>query len=285
MDTMTRIGSWGLRLVSLVLCAACLLSMAGGVAATTDGAETTQVTEVLRYATIVRRSASYSDRSVGRVEDGTCVTVLGQQGSFYRVDLYDMTGYIAASQIIHKDGEYYVNCQPESSETAVITYTDHAQALALRHSLMELAQKQLGKPYIYGSTGTRGFDCSGLMYYLHGQYGITLERGASGQLGQGIVVAREGMQVGDLVFFKEPGETYPCSHVGIYVGNNQIIHAGSGGISYATLEGFYFGEYFLCARRIINTDTAQLQTPPASVNLSRSLLTGSGVSGRTVNYE
>ena len=88
------------------------------------------------------------------------------------------------------------------------------------------------------------------------------------------------MQVGDLVFFREPWETYPVSHVGIYVGNNQVIHAStSNGIEYATLEGPYFGDNFLCARRIINTDTARLEELPA-VNTQRSIMTQQGSSRR-----
>lgn len=280
---MTRTQHLGLRLISLAMCLVCLLMGVCSVSAvSTDAVPAAADNGNTTSTTAVHWSASYSSRVIGRMEDGTCVTVLGQRGSFYKVDLYDMTGYIAVSQIVHKDDKYYVNCQEGSSETLTMEYVPHAEALELRHSLMALAQKQLGKPYIYGSTGTRGFDCSGLMYYLYGQHGIHLERGASSQLSNGIVVSREGLQVGDLIFFREPYETYPCSHVGIYVGNNQIIHAGGTGISYATLEGTYFGEYYLCARRIVNTDAAELQQI-ASVNVSRSLLTGSGVSGRTAD--
>lgn len=280
---MTRTHNLGLRLISLAVCLVCLLvSVCSVSAVSTDAVPTTASSGNTTYTTAVHWSASYSSRVIGRLEDGTCVEVLGQKGSFYKVDLYDMTGYVAVSQIVHKDDKYYVNCQEASSETEVMEYVPYAQALELRHSLMALAQKQLGKPYIYGSTGTRGFDCSGLMYYLYKQHGITLERGASGQLSCGIAVARDGLQVGDLIFFREPYESYPCSHVGIYVGNNQIIHAGRTGIAYATLEGSYFGEYYLCARRIINTGNAQLQQI-TSVNVTRSLLTGSGVSGRTVD--
>jgi len=52
--------------------------------------------------------------------------------------------------------------------------------------------------------------------------------------------------------------------VGIYAGNNQMIHAGSNGICYSNLDADYYSNYYLCARRIINADTAEIHMPTAS---------------------
>ena len=61
------------------------------------------------------------------------------------------------------------------------------------------------------------------------------------------------MQVGDLILFRDPWETYPTSHVGIYAGNNQFIHAStSRGVIYDDLDAPYYAVRFLCARRIVN---------------------------------
>lgn len=206
------------------------------------------------YATVVHNRAYFGAVSIGQMEDGTEITVLGQTEAFYKVDCYDMTGYIAKTQVKHtQDGEYYVNCDPASAESVPLTYTDHAEALSLRYSLLEMAKEQLGSRYVYGSARPGAFDCSGLMYYLYGKHDIQLHRNASAQMQDGIIVAKEGLQVGDLIFFREYGETTLCSHVGIYAGNNQIIHAGSPGVVYADLDGDYFADYYLCARRIVNT--------------------------------
>lgn len=262
---MTKPKKLGMQILCLALSIVCLLCSVQGVAATEDTRQQTLTTKV--------RNGSYYDATViGQMEDGTQVNVLDRQGEFYKVDCYDMTGYIAMTQIIHTDDDkYYVNCKEDSSETGTFSYTDYADALTMRHSLLELAQAQLGKPYIYGSTGTRGFDCSGLMYYLYSNHGVSLHRRASEQLQDGIIVAKEGLQVGDLIFFRETYETYPASHVGIYAGNNQIIHAGSNGIEYADLDYSYFYKYYLCARRIVNTNSAQLQEPVTAISANSAM--------------
>lgn len=256
---MTKSRKLGTRLISLVLCLVCVLCFVRPAKA--SDAEQKQET----LTTVVRNGAYYRASVIGQMENGTAVTVLDETREFYLIDCYDMKGYIARSQIkLEEDGRYYVNCMPGSSETRIFTYEDYADALVLRHSLFALAQEQLGKPYIYGSTGMTGFDCSGLMYFLYGRHGVQLHRRASEQLQDGIVVSKEGMQVGDLVFFHESWDSCPASHVGIYIGNNQIIHASSSkGIEVADLDKHYFAANFLCVRRIVQTQAAQLeQTEP-----------------------
>lgn len=231
---------------------------------------------------ILRFKPSAKGKNVGMLADGTAVNVVGNAGDYYEIDCYGMTAHILKSQVTLQDGVYRVTCDPQSGDTVMKDYTSHAEALELRHSLLALAKEQLGKPYIYGSTGTRGFDCSGLMYYLYGKHGITLNRTASQQLADGVAVAREGMQVGDLVFFREPGESYPASHVGIYAGNNTVIHAGNRGVEWVKLEGEYFNDCFLGARRVICTGTASMEQAPVA-RMGRSAMPAGGVSGRTVN--
>lgn len=253
---MTRSRHLGLRFLAAVLSIVCVLCAASPLAALAAEDQKQQ-----SLTTLVRWSAYTSASVIGQMEDGTEVTVLGESRDFYKVDCYDMTGYVAKSQIVHKeDGKYYVNCVEGSSETGVVGYTDHAQALSMRHGLFELAKKQLGSRYVYGASRPGAFDCSGLTSYLYAQYGIAIHRTASGQLQDGIIVAKEGLQVGDLIFFRERGEYTLSSHVGIYVGNNQIIHAGNKGVAFADLDFDYFAEYYQCARRIVNTNSASVET-------------------------
>lgn len=248
---MLKTRNMGLRLLGLVLALVCFVTAVRPTAATATSEEKQQ-----SLTTNVHYRGYYTSPVIGQMEDGTQITVLGETSEFYKVDCYDMNGYIAKSQVIHTDGKYYINCKSDSAETDTVEYTDHAQALQLRHSLLTLAQKQLGSRYVYGSARPGAFDCSGLMYYLYGQYGIELNRTASTQMKNGIVVAKEGLQVGDLIFFREPGEYSVASHVGIYAGNNQIIHSGNRGVVYADLDFDYFAKYYLCARRIVNTNAA-----------------------------
>lgn len=272
---MTRSLTWGMRLLCAVLCLVCLFSLARP-----TSAKQTVLAENQTYTAIVRLKASNSSQSIGQLEDGTKITVLGKSGDYYKIDCYDMVGYIAKSQVLHtEEDEYYVNCKTGVSQTRVLTYTDPADALEQRHSLFALAKKQLGSRYVWGGTRPGGFDCSGLTSYLYKKHGISLHRTAAQQLQDGIIVPKEALQVGDLIFFYEPGRTRPASHVGIYVGNNRIIHSGSKGVCYADLDVDYFEKYYLCARRIINTAAVSV-TPPQARTITDTL-TVQSVSGRT----
>ena len=272
---MNRSLNLGMRMICMVLCLVCLLSVVRSVQAE-------EQTVAQTMTTVVHLRASAASAPIGQMENGTAVTVLKEQRDFYKVDCYDMVGYIAKSQIVHRDDKYYVNCDPESAETLWLTYTDHAEALTLRHSLMALADEQIGSRYVTGGTRPGSFDCSGLMYYIFGQHGIDLHRTASQQMRDGIVVSREGMQVGDLIFFHETGKTYPASHVGIYVGNNQMIHSASKGVILTDLDEEYYAKYYLCARRIVNVDAAQLEQS-MTATVADGILSPNSISGRTAN--
>ena len=81
-----------------------------------------------------------------------------------------------------------------------------------------------------------------------------------------------------LIFFSEPGRHRPASHVGIYIGDDKMIHSGSKGTEIADLTLDYYVNYYLCARRIINTGAAQMDAvSPASGSLN-----ANSISGRTV---
>jgi cell wall-associated NlpC family hydrolase len=86
------------------------------------------------------------------------------------------------------------------------------------------ALAQVGKPYAWGAAGPGAFDCSGLMQYSWAAAGKALPHSSSGQSRMGTPVSRDALQPGDLVFFYSP-----VSHVGMYVGNGNIVHASTEG--------------------------------------------------------
>ncbi|GGE82556.1 NlpC/P60 family protein [Priestia taiwanensis] len=100
------------------------------------------------------------------------------------------------------------------------------------------AMAQLGKPYIWGSAGPRGFDCSGFISYVYG-VGRTNVVGYWGQ-----VQKISSPQPGDLVFFQNTYKKGP-SHIGVYIGNNQMVHAGDKGIAVSNLSSSYNKKHFL----------------------------------------
>ena len=116
--------------------------------------------------------------------------------------------------------------------------------------LISSSFQYVGVPYWFGGTTPRGFDCSGFTRYVFSQVGINLPRMADGQFSVGRPVSTEKLRPGDLVFFEtyDPGP----SHVGIFIGNSQFISATSSrGVVVADLFGYYWGERYIGARRVM----------------------------------
>ncbi len=89
--------------------------------------------------------------------------------------------------------------------------------------IVEAARKEIGDPYVWGTEGPNSFDCSGLVQYVFGTFGIRTPRVTGDQVKFGTAVQRKDIQLGDLVFTNWSGK--PHSHVGIYAGNNVLINA------------------------------------------------------------
>jgi len=117
-------------------------------------------------------------------------------------------------------------------------------------AIVSFAKQFLGTRYVWGGNSPAGFDCSGFTSYIFGQYGINLPHAADQQFNTGIPVKQPGL--GDLVFFStyEPGP----SHVGIYIGNDQFIHASSaaGEVCITPLSTPYYRARYLGTRSVIN---------------------------------
>jgi cell wall-associated NlpC family hydrolase len=104
--------------------------------------------------------------------------------------------------------------------------------------IVDTAMAQLGKPYVWGAAGPYSFDCSGLAVYAYGSAGIYLPHSAAMQSTLGVPVSEAGLAPGDLVFFYSP-----VSHVGIYIGNGQIVHAPTEGDVVKVSDIAYMGLY------------------------------------------
>jgi cell wall-associated NlpC family hydrolase len=106
----------------------------------------------------------------------------------------------------------------------------------LGDKVVKYAERFLGVRYVYGGSSPRsGFDCSGLVRYVYGHFGVRLAHSSYAQFGSGFRVLRGGLKPGDLVFFHGLG------HVGIYVGHNKFIHAPHTGsrVRIESLAGWY----------------------------------------------
>jgi peptidoglycan DL-endopeptidase CwlO len=108
-----------------------------------------------------------------------------------------------------------------------------------------IAMQYLGVPYVWGGASPRGFDCSGLVMYVFAQIGVSLPHSSYAQFNMGSAVSLDQLQPGDLVFFTG------ASHVGIYIGGGQFIHAPHTGdvVKISSLSGYY-ASAFIGGRRV-----------------------------------
>ena len=115
--------------------------------------------------------------------------------------------------------------------------------------LVEEAKKHLGKKYVWGATGPNTFDCSGLTQYCHKKLGINIPRTSLAQSKSGKLVSKSDLQVGDLIFWKTTSA--PVGHVGMYIGNNQFIHAPNSKsvVKIDSLNNSYYASKYVNARR------------------------------------
>ncbi len=124
-----------------------------------------------------------------------------------------------------------------------------ARTSKIARQLTRSALRFLGTPYVFGGTSTSGFDCSGYVQHVFAMLGISLPRTADAQYDAGHRIIGH-MRTGDLVFFHtyEPG----VSHVGIYIGNGQFVHASSShGVMVSHLSDSYWAARYVGAKRLI----------------------------------
>jgi len=118
---------------------------------------------------------------------------------------------------------------------------------------VKVATAFLGAPYRWGGVSLRGLDCSAFVKKIYELFDVTLPRTAREQAHVGTTVAREDMIEGDLVFFNTKRS---FGHVGIYIGNNEFVHASSGNriVKIDNLNESYFNKRFVKAVRLKGSD-------------------------------
>ncbi len=123
-------------------------------------------------------------------------------------------------------------------------------SLSAGQQVVEYAKQFLGKPYVYGGNGPNSFDCSGFTKFVYSKFGVSLNRVAADQINNGTYVDKASLLPGDLILFANTSNG-SIGHVGIYVGNDQFIHASTNSytVRIDNLSGYYSGVYH-SSRRI-----------------------------------
>lgn len=179
----------------------------------------------------IRAGAGTDHDKVGSLKAGKVVEILGEADGWYQIS----SGYISA--------EY-------------VTIVDAAEAAksGKGQEIADYALTLVGSRYVYGGSGPSGFDCSGLTKYVYAQFGYTINRTASSQLDNGTAVSMSELQPGDLVMFKKSGTgSMRASHVGIYIGGGQFVHASTAkvGVIVSDMDYAYYTTGFVGGRRLV----------------------------------
>lgn len=204
-------------------------------------------------------TASYGEKCyIIGLNQGWYKVLYNSQTCYIRSDFLSLTEIPYENQASTNTPQYFRHGQaigtvPGStagnvgSVSAVSTsYTGSATGSAI----LAKAASYLGTPYVYGGASPSGFDCSGLVYYVFGTFGISVGRTPAEQYNAGSPVDKGSLQPGDIVLFAGTGGS-GITHAGIYAGNGQFIHSPNSrsNVSYSDLTSGYWSEHFYCGIR------------------------------------
>ena len=186
--------------------------------------------KVLRGPMNVRTGPGTDYERVGRLSTGRTVRVIDSLDGWYQIE----AGYVSGDYVREMDAAEAL--KPDKGQ-----------------EIVDYALQFLGYRYVYGgSSPETGFDCSGFTSYVYKQFDYGLYRSASDQLQNGVSVSRDELLPGDLVLFRK-NTSNPASHVGLYIGDGQFIHAATTtvGVIISSLSENYWSTGFVGGRRIV----------------------------------
>ncbi|MBT8131214.1 MAG: C40 family peptidase [Gammaproteobacteria bacterium] len=140
----------------------------------------------------------------------------------------------------------------ESSPSASTVY-EHGNASSRGHAVAAAtATQQIGRPYKWGGSTPKGFDCSGLVQYSYNNAGMSVPRTSRAQYSASQHISLRQARTGDLLFFRFSGR---ISHVGIYLGDGRFVHSPSSGkhVEVASLQQPTYRKAFVTAGRLGTT--------------------------------
>jgi len=233
----------------------------------------------------VRKKASTSSEVVMILALNTKLTVIGEEGDWYKVNTSEGEAYVSKSllsdnetkttsrssvvrgateNIATKELTQIATNKTQSSSNKTTTTVTNTTSSKKGEEIVAYAKKFLNVPYVYGGASPKGFDCSGFTMYVYKNFGISMKHGAQAQAKLGTAVnanknsassLKQNLKPGDLVFFLDYETMDEIGHCGIYIGDGKFIHASSGSGYCVKINSLLPGEYYntrYCgARRVI----------------------------------
>lgn len=200
-------------------------------AAPTDELAEVMYIKVLQGPLNIRTGPSTDYDRVGSLYTGRTAEVVEKLDGWYHIS----DGYVSADYVTEIDAAAYEASYSKGQEIA------------------DYALQFKGYRYVHGGSSPSGFDCSGFTSYVYKQFGYSLNRTCSGQLDNGTPVSMSELQPGDIVIFKKGNANTRATHVGLYIGNQQFIHASTAkvGVIISKLSDAYYTTGFVGGRRIV----------------------------------
>ena len=256
--------------------------------ATTVDNQPTTYTEKTMYinesSVNLRKEPSTSSKIIMVVGLNQKLTVIGEEGDWYKVKTSEGNAYVSKKLLSSKqtttsrggsitehtsttttnnvDKTTSVASNATSTPLTTTTVeqsnaksssTQTSSSITKGQEVVEYAKQFLGVPYVYGGASKSGFDCSGFTMYVYKKFGISMRHGAQAQAKLGTAVKadkksatslKQNLQPGDLVFFLDYETMDEIGHCGIYIGDGKFIHASSGSGYCVKINSLLPGEYY-----------------------------------------
>lgn len=195
---------------------------------TTTESATTYI-QVTQGPLNIRSGPSTDYDKVSSLYAGSVVEFTTLTDGWYQI----ASGYVSADYVVEVDA------------SAIAASSTQGQEIA------NYAVQFVGCKYVYGGTSPSGFDCSGFVQYVFKNFGISINRTSSSQYSNGTAVSFSQLQAGDVLFFSK-SSSGSISHVGLYIGNGQFVHASDYGVGViiSNLSDAYYTTGFVGARRM-----------------------------------
>jgi cell wall-associated NlpC family hydrolase len=203
-----------------------------------------------------RSAPSTSSTLLGSCDAGTIVKIIGINNGWYKLKYDGNTGYMRSDFVtIIADEAFTAPAVAGAVDTAGTNAPPMSQEeITLRQQVVDFALQYVGYDYVYGAESpSSGFDCSGLVYYVFRNFGYNVNRTATSQYARdGACISKSELVAGDLVFFSSNGG-YSTTHVGIYIGENQFVHASTPkvGVVVSRLDSTYYTNVWYGAKRLL----------------------------------
>lgn len=177
----------------------------------------------------VRQNPSLDAEVMTLIPAGEELEVLEDTGEWVKVSVDGEEGYISKE---------FVSISSELDKAVTLTELQYGEGVSnVRVDLVQFAKQFVGNRYVWGGTSlTKGADCSGFVLSVFGNYGVSLPHSSKAQAGYGTKISASEAKPGDLFFY---GNGSSISHVAIYIGNGQVVHASSARTGIKISNAFY----------------------------------------------